>query len=177
MAVITGGKVIEGSGLGGPILNAGAPVAGTDEVQTLTFDGTWVAAETFQLSLGGSLITGNIAWSATNNTLIANIDAALEAILGAGSVTTAVGTMTNGIGTITVTFTGAYGKMAVPTLAVYREGSPDGTLAVEETTPGVNATGRGAPKGAKLTDITNGKDYINSGTPTAPTWTVVGSQS
>lgn len=178
MPVISGGKVIEGAGLGSPILNEGAPVAGTDEVQTLTIGGTPTGG-TFRLALGGTLITGAIAWSATNATLLANIDAALEAILGTGSVTTAAGTLTAGIGTITITFTGAYGKMAVPTLTVY-DNSLTGTaptLAVAETTPGVNATGRGAPKGAKLIDVTNGVDYVQTGTTTAPTWTKTGTQS
>lgn len=178
MAVIERTRVIEGVGYGGALTNAGAPSAGTDEVQTLTIGGT-PEGGTFKLALGGTLITGAITWSATNATLIANIDAALEAILGTGSVTTAEDTITDGIGTITITFTGAYGKMAVPTLTVY-DNSLTGTsptLAVAETTPGVSATGRGAPKGAKLVDTTNGIDYINSGTASAPTWVKTGTQS
>jgi hypothetical protein len=178
MAVIERTRVIEGVGMGGALSNAGAPSNGTDEVQTLTFGGT-PDGGTFRLALGGTLITAAITWSATNATLVANIDAALEAILGSGSVTTAVDTMTAGIGTITVTFTGAYGKIAVPILTVY-DNSLTGTsptLGVTETTPGVSATGRGAPKGAKLIDTTNGVDYLNTGTPNAPTWTKTGTQS
>lgn len=34
-----------------------------------------------------------------------------------------------------------------------------------------------APKGATLTDTTNGKLYINTGTQASPTWTVVGTQT
>jgi hypothetical protein len=45
------------------------------------------------------------------------------------------------------------------------------TLAIAETTPGVSATARGAPKGALLIDTTNGALYQNTGTPQAPTWT------
>lgn len=158
---------------------AGAPTAGTDEIQTITIGGTPTGG-TFKLRFKGQ-DTAPITWSATNATLVANIDAALEALAGVGAsgVTTAVGTMTAGIGTITVTFTGALGKRAVATMSV-SDNSLTGTsptVAVAETTPGVTASGRGAPKGAHLTDTTNGKEYINTGTTTAPTWTVVGAQS
>lgn len=156
----------------------GVPSVGTDEVQTLTFGGTWLAGETFKLSFGG-FPTASIAWSATNATLVANIDAALEALasVGAGGVTTAVGTMTAGIGTITVTFAGNLARKAVPTIIVVANTSAAGTLAVAETTPGVDATFRGAAIGAEYRDITNGKVYINTGTALAPTWTVVGTQT
>lgn len=158
---------------------SGAPVAGTDEVQTLTFGGTPTGG-TFRLSFKGQR-TAPIAWSSTNATLVANIDAALEALstIGTGGVTTAVGTMTAGIGTITVTFTGAKGKKAQPLLVV-ADNSLTGTsptLAVAETTPGVDATHRGAAKGATLVRTDNGVEYINTGTTTAPTWTVKGAQT
>lgn len=173
MAVIAGtrGRILE---------NAGAPGAGTDEVQTLTIGGTPTSG-TFTLSFQGA-VTAPITWSSTNNTLVANIDAALGALRtvgGAANVTTAVGTMTAGIGTITITFVAALGKLAVPTIVVVSndlEGT-DPTVAVAETTPGVTATHRGVAKGTVVTDTTNGKLYINSGTAVAPTWTVVGSQS
>lgn len=158
---------------------AGAPSAGTDEVQTITIGGTPTGG-TFKLAFQSKTTTA-IAWSATNATLIANIDAALEALstIGTGNVTTAAGTLTAGIGTITVTFTGARAKSAVPMITV-ADNSLTGTaptVAVAETTPGVNATHRGAPIGATVTDTTNGKLYINTGTATVPTWTVVGTQT
>lgn len=177
MAIISGGVVIEGT-LGRPLLNAGAPVNGTDEVQTLTFGGTPTGG-TFTLTFNG-WTTAAISWSATNATLVANIDAALEALpnIGTGGVTTAVGTMTAGIGTITVTFVGANGKKAQPTMTATSSLTGTApTLAVAETTPGVTATGYGTPPGGQLTDTTNSKAYINTGTAAAPTWTVVGSQS
>jgi hypothetical protein len=67
-----------------PIANAGAPSAGTDEVWTLTFAGTPTGG-TFRLKFGPHS-TGNISWSATNDTLRDNVDAALEALpnIGAG---------------------------------------------------------------------------------------------
>ena len=51
------------------------------------------------------------------------------------------------------------------------------TLAIAETTPGVDATYRGAGKGQLVIDTTNAKLYMNTGTALAPTWTVVGTQS
>ena len=177
MGIISGGNVIEGGV--GPLLSAGAPGAGTDAIWTLTIGGTPTSGS-FKLKYGAQT-TGAITWSATNGTLVANIDAALEALgaIGAAGVTTAVDTMTAGIGTITITFVTALGKQVVDTLSVASNdlvgSSP--TVAVAETTPGVAAFGRGALKGAIAIDTTNGKEYVNTGTPAAPTWTVTGSQS
>lgn len=171
--------VIASSGAGLVLANAGAPSAGTSEVQTLTIGGT-PSGGTFKLAYDGQT-TANITWSATNATLLANVDAALEALsnIGTGNMTTAAGTLTAGIGTITLTFAGTLATLAVSTITVNANAltgtSP--TLAVVETTPGVSATGRGSIKGRLLSDTTNGKLYINSGTALAPTWTVVGSQS
>jgi hypothetical protein len=171
--------LLEAMAGGDVIALPGAPVNGTDEVQTITFGGTPTGG-TFQLSFDGAT-TANIAWSATNATLVANIDAALEALrtIGTGNVVTAVGTMTAGIGTITVTFSAGMGKKAVSTIVVAANAltgtSP--TIAVAETTPGVDATLRGAGTGTLLVDSTAGKLFINTGTAAAPTWTVVGSQT
>lgn len=149
----------------------GAPVAGTSEVQTLTFGGTPTGG-TFTLSFEG-LTTSAISWSSTNSTLVSNIDTALEALgsIGTGGVTTAVGTMTAGIGTITVTFAGNLALKPVPLMTASSSltgTSP--TLAVSETTPGVSPTGRGAAVGALLVRD-NGAVYSNTGTALAPTWT------
>jgi hypothetical protein len=176
MPILTGGNVIEG---GLRYTGAGAPAAGTNAVQTLTIGGTPTGG-TFKLALEG-FTTAAITWSATNATLIANIDAALEAIasVGTGGVTTAVGTMTAGIGTATLTFAGNRGLQPV-TLATVADNSLTGTsptLAIATTTPGVRPGAAGASIGAEYTDTTNGKLYINTGTAAAPTWTVVGSQS
>lgn len=159
--------------------SAGAPGAGTDEVQTITIGGTPTGG-TFKLGFKGQT-TAAIEWSATNATLIANIQTALRALatIGGANVNVAVGTMTAGIGTATVTFVGALGKAAVPTISVVQNAltGTAPTVSVAETTPGVRATGRGAPKGARLTDTTNGVAYINTGTADAPTWTKVGTQA
>lgn len=159
---------------------AGAPVAGTDEVQTLTIGGTPTGGS-FKLKFKGQR-TAAIAWTAVDATLVAAIDAALGALStigGAANVTTAAGTLTSGIGTVTITFVGALAKKAVPMIGVEANNltGTAPTLAVAETTPGVNATHRGAPKGAPLTDTTNAIAYINTGTAVVPTWTKVGTQS
>lgn len=176
-AIISGGKIIEGVYYG--YTSVGAPSAGTSEVQTITIGGTPTGG-TFKLAFEG-FTTAAITWSATNNTLRDNVDAALEALsnIGTGGVTTAVGTMTAGIGTLTVTFAANLAVKSVSTITV-ADNSLTGTaptVAVAETTPGVDATGRGAPTGGELIDTTNGILYINTGTALAPTWTKVGTQT
>lgn len=164
----------------GPYENAGVPGAGTSEVQTLTIGGTPTGG-TFKLAFDGFTTEAITFTDADDAALIAAVDAALEALpnIGAGGVTCADGTLTDGIGTITITFAGNLAKLVVPTITV-ADNSLTGTsptLAVAETTPGVTADFRGCKKGALVTDTTNGKLYINTGTALAPTWTVVGSQS
>lgn len=169
--------IIEG-GLG-PYEVAGAPAQGTNEVQTLTIGGTPTGG-TFKLAFDGHT-TGAITWSATNATLLANIQAALDALpnVGTNGFVAAEGSLTAGIGTITLTAGGDLTNKAVPTITVANNSltgsSP--TLAMAETTPGVDATMRGARKGALLSDTTNGILYINTGTALDPTWTKVGSQT
>lgn len=163
----------------GKILMTGtAPVAGTNAIQTITIGGTPTAG-TFTLNFAGRN-SAAITWSATNATLVANIDAALEALgtVGTGAVTTAVGTMTAGIGTITVTFTGNnVGKKVVPTMTwVSSLTGTSPTLAVATTTPGVAADGRISPKGQLCIAIDTGFLYSNTGTPPNPTWVKVSSE-
>lgn len=170
MPTISGGRIIEGAV--GVYPFAGTPSAGTSEIQTLTIGGTPTAG-TFTLSFEG-FTTAAITWSSTNTTLVANIDAALELLpnIGTGGVTTAVGTATAGIGTFTVTFAGNLAKKAVGLMTVTSSltgTSP--TIAVTETTPGVDATFRGIPLGAVVSDTTTGALYSVGGSPTAPTFT------
>lgn len=160
------------------LTNAGVPGAGTDEVQTLTIGGT-PDGGTFTITFEG-FTTIPIAWTATDATLVADVDAAMGALPTIGSasnITAAAGTISSGIGTITLTFVAAMGKKAVA-LAVANSSltGTDPTVAITETTPGVTAAGRGAAKGTLMTDVTNGVLYINTGTAAAPTWTKVGAQ-
>lgn len=179
------GAVVEGNntvgGTLGTLRNAGAPIAGVNEVDTLTFGGTITAGATFALTVMG-FKTAPISWSATNATLVANIDAALEALpsIGTSGVVTAVGTMTSGIGTITVTFNGSsVANRTLPLMTVDATGltgtSP--TLTVAQTTAGVTPTQRDAAKGALLVDTTNAILYQNTGSAGAPTWSKVGTET
>lgn len=175
MPILEGGRIIEGTY--GPIHNAGAPGAGTNEVQTLTIGGTPTAG-TFKLVLDG-VKTGAITWSATNATLLANINTALDAAFGASQIVATDSTLTAGIGDLLLTFSGSeFSKKVVNTMSY--ESSLTGTaptLAIAETTAGVNATARGLAAGGLVIDTTNKKLYVNTGTPNSPTFTVVGSQS
>lgn len=175
MAVIERNDMREGAY--GSYFTAGAPVAGTSEVQTLTIGGTPTGG-TFKLSCEGQ-ITAAITWSATNATLLANINTALQALgnVGSGNIVATAGTLTAGIGTVLLTFSAALSRRVVSLVAVNTNAltGTAPTLANVQTTPGVNASGLGASVGAKLTDITNGKEYITTSA-NPPTWVVVGTQ-
>ncbi len=163
---------------GAPLRNAGAPVAGTDEVWTLTIGGTPTGG-TFRLGFEGRR-TAAIAWDAVNVTLLANMQTALDAAYGTNAIVAAAGTLTAGIGTITLTFGAILARKAVPTMTVV-DNSLTGTsptLANAETTPGVDATYRGAGIGAMLVRTDTGIVYVNTSTTAGqPTWTVVGAQT
>jgi hypothetical protein len=118
-------------------------------------------------------------WSATNATLLSNINTALDAVFGTASIVATDSTLTAGIGDLLLTFSGnQYAKTAQPLLTLTN--SLTGTvptLAIAETTAGVSATPYRVAKGGLVSDVSNGKLYINTGTAYAPTWTVVGAQT
>jgi hypothetical protein len=153
---------------------------GVNEVQTLTIAAGPPTGGTFQLEFDGET-TAAITWSATNATLLAAIDAALEALsnIGAGEIACAATTLTAGIGALTITFSGALAETDVALITVADNSLVGTTItaAVTDTTPGVTATARGASIGALLTDTDNGVLYINTGTALAPAWTKVGTQT
>lgn len=173
MPIISGGTVMPGGY--GPHLNAGAPSAGTNEIQTATLGGTG-GTSTFRLLLSG-VPTANIAWSAVNATLLTAINAALDAKFGSAQIVATDSTLSSGLGNLLLTFSGTdYARRVVPTMtATVVTGAL--TVAVAETTPGVNATARGAEKGATLIDVTNAIHYTNTGTTSSPTWTKTGTQT
>ncbi len=218
------------------LANINNALQGTAEVQTITFAAT--PSGLFRLRFKNQQ-SATVTWSATNNTLRDRVDTALEGIpsIGSAGVVTAVGTMTSGVGTLTVTFaafgpqpaievvdnrTGALitvarttpgtaglnsvGKIGivaadvdlasgigtlsltfsganlakrVQPLVTVEDNSLTGaaSLVIAEGTPGVDATFLGAPIGAIGTDNTDGKQYTNTGTPAAPTWTLIGGQT
>lgn len=175
MAVIERSNVIDGVM---PVFErAGVPVAGTNEVQTVTIGGTPTGG-TFKIALG-AMITASITWSSTNATLLGNINTALDAVFGTASIVATDSTLTAGIGNFLLTFSGnEYAKSVQPlvTLTNSLTGTAP-TLARAETTPGVDAAPYRVPAAGLVSDTTNKKLYINTGTVYAPTWTVVGAQT
>ncbi len=204
-------------------------------VQTLTFLTGLQSGDKFKLRFKGQE-TLPISWSGTSNTLRDNIDTALEALgnIPASGVTTAVGTMTSGIGTITVTFAArgeqpaievaeerviagrGYVTAAITTAGItgpFNDGevvvtedsltsgvgtmfvtfsgdtytkrvveligiadnslAGTGTLTIEEDTAGVEAFGRGLSIGGEVVDLTTGVHYENKGTAVAPDYKAV----
>lgn len=159
----------------GPFLNAGAPVAGTNEVQTATLGGTG-GTSTFKLFFEG-VPTAAIAWSAVNATLLTAINAALDARFGTAQIVATDSTLSSGLGNFLLTFSGSDVAKRAVSLMTGLVVTGALTIAIAETTPGVNATARGADKGATLIDYTNGLHYTNTGTVSAPTWTKTGTQT
>ncbi len=160
--------------------SAGAPSAGTSEVQTLTIGGTPTGG-TFTIHFEG-FTSSAITWSATNNTLLANLQAAIDALpsLGTNGLIAAAGTLTAGIGTITLTAGGNRAKQALGSVLSCPTNALTGTaptLAVAETTPGVDATARGSGIGTLVQDTATGILYSNTGTALVPVWTKVGAQT
>ena len=160
---------------------AGVPSNGTSEIDTLTIQ-SGTASGTFTIAVDGGRTTAPITWSATNTTLLANVDAALEAlnVIGVGGVTTAAGTLSSGIGTITLTFTGKNAKRDMPALSIGTSAAllastptPNPSAAtLTTTTPGVEATFRDAKTGTLLVDTSTPSLYINTSTTAgSPTWT------
>lgn len=156
------------------LLNAGAPVNGTSEVQTLTIGGSTTGG-TFKLTYDG-FTTGSITWSATTNTLLANINTALDALpnLADGEVVATDSTLSSGNGNILLTFGGNSAKKNVNqmTLTNALTGGTH-TLAITTSTAGVDATYRDAAVGALLIDTTNARPYQNTGSALNPFWSPV----
>lgn len=155
-------------------VGVGAPVNGTDAIFTMTVSAT---AATFTFSYDG-YTSSVVSWSATNTQLFANMQAALDAMppIGAAGTVVAVGSMTAGIGTALVTFSGArLAKTAVATLTITTVTltGAAAALSLAYSTSGVTATYRNAGRGSLYADGTaSGKLYHNASTTVgAPTWT------
>lgn len=152
---------------------AGAPANGTSEIDTLTIQ-SGTSAGTFTISVADGRTTAPITWTATDATLIARIDAALEAlsVIGTDGVTTAAGTLSSGIGTVTITFTGKNARRDMPLLSIGTNSLTGGSApTLTTTTAGVAATWAAAPTGTLIEDTTNGELYQNiSTTAFSPNW-------
>ncbi|MDR3639075.1 MAG: hypothetical protein P4L84_35045 [Isosphaeraceae bacterium] len=169
MGIIAAKNVIAGSGTGDPLRNPGAPVAGADEVQTITGAAT---GGTGALTFNGQ---STAALAATASA--ATIQAALVGLssIGAGNVVCAGGPL--GTAGVTVTFQGALAN-APQSLITVGAGFTGGAVTVAETTPGTTATFAGiAAVGALMIDTTNAILYQNTGTQAAPVWTKVGTET
>ena len=156
----------------GPYQNAGAPVNGTNEVQTITPSAA-VASGTWKLKFDG-FTTASLAW----NISAAALKTALELLpnIGAGGLTVA---LDGGTGVYTITFSGANVAIRVQNLitvvesALLDAGLAAVTMTPAESVAGVSATALGAAAGATLVDTTNKIIYVNMGTAAAPTWTKI----
>ena len=171
---------IYGSGVYGPYFVAGAPVSGTNAVQTATFGGT-ITGGTFTLSLEG-LTTGAITHAGaamTGAAMATAMNAALNAKFGTSEIVATAGTFAAGVGTMLLTFSGtnaAKRAWSTMTASSALTGTAP-TIAIATTTPGVEATGRNAPKGALVVDVTNGQSYQTTGPAGAPVWGKIGAQT
>ena len=169
-----------GPGVYGPYFVAGAPVAGTNAVQTVTFGGT-ITGGSFTLSLDG-VSTGAITHTGaamTGAAMATAMNAALDAKFGTAQIVASAGSFAAGVGTMLLTFSGsnaAKRAWSAMTASSALTGTAP-TIAVAITTPGVEATGRNAPKGALVVDVTNGKSYQTTGPAGAPVWGLVGAQT
>ena len=159
MSIITGGNIMPGTYDG--LFVAGAPVAGTNAVQTLTVGAT---GGTYILSYEGARTTP-IAFGA--------LAAAIQAALVALSTIGASGVVVTGLGPWTITFGGNLALRPVSVIGVDNTAATGGTASIANTTPGVAVTARGAAPGALLVDTTNANEYINGGTALAPLWKLV----
>jgi hypothetical protein len=144
---------------------AGTPSNGTDEVQTLTVTAT---GGTARLSFDG-FRTAIINY----NDNAATIQTRLRNLPNIGST----GVTVTGTGPFTCTFGGPLGRKLLPTMTLVDSTLTGGTISIAKTTPGVNATERMSAKGTVLIDSTTGKAYVNTGTPPAAAWTVIGTQT
>jgi len=149
-----------------------APTAGTSAVQTITTTGTPTGG-TFTLKFRG-FETSALAF----NESAANIQTALRALasIGSGGVTTSGGPLPTGV---VVTFAGIHAQELVPLITLGQNnltGGSSPTVAIANTTPGVDATLRTAPQDVILGD-SSGIVWVNTAATPPATWVKVGTQT
>ena len=157
-----------------PLESAGDPTLGVDEAQSINVSAA-PSTGTFVLVFEGFRTTP-IAFNAN----AAAVQAAMEALpsVGSGNIVGSGGPIG---ATLILTFVLNLGKKAITTLisedVALNTMDNNALIIVAETVVGVDAFRRGSGKGALAIDVTNGVEYINTGTDLAPTWTVVGTQT
>ena len=159
------------SALGAIYTTTGAPVNGTNEVQTIIKNST-VTAGTFKLSFQG-FPSAVISWTADT----AIMETALNNLPSIGNGGTGlVGVVVTGgplPGTaLTITFSGSnVSKKVLPLLVLHTNSlTGGGSMTIAEGTPGVDASHRSAPKGALLIRTDTGILHVNTGNGADPTW-------
>ncbi len=148
--------------------NPGAPVNGTNEVQTIT-PSVAPASGKFKLKYEG-FETAALDFNAS----AAAVQTAMNAIasIGANGVSVALNE-----GVYTITFNGVnLAKRALALISVVENTLLSAeeaavVMTVAESVAGVTATALGALPGALLIDTTNKDLYVNKGTESAPVWT------
>jgi hypothetical protein len=162
--------IIEGTGLDKPLENAGTPVNGTNEVQTIT-DNDTATQGTFRVCFEGfrtTLLTFDVS--------AADMQTALRLLPSIGAA--GVGVARSGPAYVwTLSFAGNLQRLNVPPVTIEDNTCKTaGAVAIVKasatTVAGVTATGRGCAPGALLIDTTNGALYLNAGSALAPSWAV-----
>ncbi len=168
----TQNNVIQGS-YDGRRTNPGVPSNGTSEIQLLTIGGTPTAGY-IQFKTDAGKISGTAVWTATDATWVSRMQTQLDLLFGAGNTVAAIGTLSSGIGTVTITYALDLGSLNVPLLSVVNNltGTVP-TAAITTQTAGVTATQRGALSGTECQDTTNANVYINQGTASNPEWNLI----
>jgi hypothetical protein len=154
----------------------GAPIAGNNEIQTLTANPAVgsLTSGTFQLSFGGEL-TAAIPYNPTTAQLETAINN-LKSVAAGGTASVGVAVTGGQFPTtaLSVTFSGTDVRQVVGTpllVLAYNNMGGGGSITIARTQTAVSATFRGAPPGAVIVDTTNDAAYSNTGTAASPTWT------
>jgi len=147
----------------------GAPVAGTDEVQTIIKNST-VTAGTFRLSFQG-FITAPISWTADTaimETALNNLPSIASGGTGLVGVVVTGGALPGT--TMTITFSGSnVSKREQPLLVLHSNSlTGGGSMTIAEGTPGVDRSHRNAPNGAIMVRTDTGAIHVK----TSGVWTV-----
>ncbi len=163
------------SALGAMYTVTGAPVTGTDEVQTITANPAAgsITAGTFRLSFQG-FVSAPISWSASTSIL----ETALNnlASIAAGG-TGLVGVVVTGgalpTTAMTVTFSGTnVARKELPMLVLHSNSlTGGGSFTIAEGAAGVTESHRDAPRGALLIRTDTGVLHVNTGVSGNPIWT------
>lgn len=147
-----------------------APVAGTNEVTTLTASATLTAGQ-FRLKFRNDR-TAQLNFNATA-TQIRDALRALNEITADG-ISGGTGGPVSGTGTpVLVTYGGHLARANVPQLTLDDSSLVGGTINITTSTPGVDATVRGMGKGAMVQAADTGKLYVNEGDAQTPVWRIV----